>query len=162
MFADRLTKERRAARPVTIELRDGRRLTGTLQLPENLTAQQLLRRATPFLTIRTPQGDLALNRSMISALLLGDEAVRAQDEEKAKVAEPVRPITGTDPCRILNVRPGASRDEIKAAWRKRISQCHPDKVAGRGAADDIVAAAQAQAAAVNAAYRSLMAMRAGA
>jgi uncharacterized membrane protein YkvA (DUF1232 family) len=34
----------------------------------------------------------------------------------------------TDPYEILNLEPGASRDEIKAAYKKLAAQYHPDKV----------------------------------
>lgn len=147
-------------RPVTIELRDGRRLRGVLQLPRRETAETLLRRATPFLTIRTSQGDIAINRDMIAALLLGDEADEAAAASRALPATAQR--IGFDPCRILRVSPGASRDDIRTAWRKRISECHPDKVRAKGASASVIAAAERQAAQVNAAYQTLISLRAGA
>lgn len=166
MFESRTPKKALDPRAVTIELRDGRKLRGVLQLPRHETAETLLRRATPFLTIRTGQGDIAINRDMISALLLGNDKEAAADIKTAGAAasSPKRPqkVTGFDPCRILQVRPGASRDEIKSAWRKRISECHPDKVRARGSADHVVAAAERQAAQVNAAYQTLLSLRSAA
>lgn len=183
-----------SVRPVVIELRDGRRMTGTLHLPRTETAASLLGRAKPFFVVRTPTGDIAINSADIRALLLDEEARRAMpgrgnaDREEprradATVVSPRRdafkkprkapagerrerrsswkPVGagGFDPCRILGVQPGASAEELKAAWRRRMAECHPDKVQGRGFGDDIVAAAQARAALVNQAYQSLMAMR---
>ncbi|MCQ8184216.1 J domain-containing protein [Parvularcula maris] len=158
-------------REVVIELRDGRKLRGRLQLAASETGAGLLAKAKPFLTIRTPQGDVAFHRDMIAAVLLKDErAVLASKTETARSVPPTGPdqrkeraaeVQGFDPCRILDVRPGASREELKAAWRKRIAECHPDKMAARGAPADIVAAAQRQAAQINAAYQTLSVMRRG-
>lgn len=163
MFDAFKTAPRTVPKPVVIELRDGRRLRGTLQLPVAETAETLLRKAMPFLTIRTSKGDIAINRDNIAALLLGEDAM-AQTAKPANDQEaPRQPSTppgwGFDPCRILDVRPGASRDEIKTAWRKRIAECHPDRVRARGASDDVIAAAQRQAALVNSAYQSLICLR---
>jgi len=37
-----------------------------------------------------------------------------------------------DPHAVLGVRPGASRDELTAAYRERMKQYHPDRVNGLG------------------------------
>jgi hypothetical protein len=37
-----------------------------------------------------------------------------------------------DPFQILGVKPGASRDEIKAAYRRAVAKYHPDKVTHLG------------------------------
>ena len=167
MFDAFKTAPRHVPKPVVIELRDGRRLRGTLQLPVQETAETLLRKAMPFLTIRTQKGDIAINRDNIAALLLGEEA-KAPEAPKTRVRPKVKaqPAThqehGFDPCRILNVRPGATRHEIKTAWRKRIAECHPDSVRSRGGSDDVVAAAQRQAALVNSAYQALIGVKRGA
>ncbi len=52
--------------------------------------------------------------------------------------------------RILGVREAATREEITAAYKKLISQYHPDKVAQMGT--EIRAVAEAKSKQINAAY----------
>ena len=52
--------------------------------------------------------------------------------------------TSINPYQVLGIRPGADLTEIKAAYRKRMMQCHPDK----GGSD-------AEAKMVNAAFEML-------
>lgn len=162
MFDALRKSSRLETRAVVIELRDGRRLRGNLQLSKHETADTLLRRAGPFLTIRTPKGDVAINRDNIGALLLGEDAIEkalsrpAQSTNRTSAPASPRPSRAFDPCRVLGVRPTASREEIKAAWRSRIAECHPDRVRTIGASADQIAAAHRQAAQVNAAYQALI------
>lgn len=155
MFEAAKPKPRLEPRPVTIELRDGRRLTGVLHLRRKDTAEAMLRNAMPFLTVKTPQGELAINRDNIAALLLGDEAVQA----KPAAPKNDNPKGAFDPCRILQVRPGASPEELKSAWRRRMNEVHPDKLRGRGCSEWLIAAAEDEAAEVNAAYEALSNLR---
>jgi DnaJ like chaperone protein len=74
--------------------------------------------------------------------------------------EPARPVTGDTTVtlsnwyRILGVRENATREEIAAAYKKMISQYHPDKVAQMG--PDIRAVAEAKTKQINAAYELAM------
>jgi DnaJ-domain-containing protein 1 len=43
-----------------------------------------------------------------------------------------RDSTRTDPYAVLGLRPGATKDEIRAAYRNLIAKYHPDKVAHLG------------------------------
>jgi DnaJ-domain-containing protein 1 len=170
MFESAVPRQKLTPRPVVIHLRDGRRFKGVLNLRASESVGSLLERSNPFLTVRTSSGEIAIARDQIAAMMLGDREAETRSE-----AAPERPrhrrgtgkprasaaYGGNDPCRILDVRPGASQEELKAAWRRRIQECHPDKIRGRGAAEDVVRAAQVEAAQVNAAYRTLMAMREG-
>ncbi|MEM1409996.1 MAG: hypothetical protein AAGG79_04530, partial [Pseudomonadota bacterium] len=70
MFEKAHIKPSMKHRQIIIELRDGRTLKGRLLLPSLMSAEGLLARATPFLTIRTPDGDVAMHRDLIAALLL--------------------------------------------------------------------------------------------
>jgi len=54
---------------------------------------------------------------------------------------------------LLGLKPPASLAEIKAAYRTRIKQCHPDKFAGRGA--EFRQLAEERAKALNQAYEIL-------
>ena len=55
---------------------------------------------------------------------------------------------------VLEVSPGASVDEIRAAYRQLMSQYHPDKVATLGA--ELRALAERKSAQINAAYRDAL------
>ena len=61
-----------------------------------------------------------------------------------------RAVTLSNWYRILGVREAATREEITAAYKKLISQYHPDKVAQMGV--EIRALAEAKSKQINAAY----------
>ena len=67
-------------------------------------------------------------------------------------------VDNNAPYRVLGVDPAASDAEIDTAYRRLISQYHPDKVAG--AAPELQAAAQKKAAEINAAYDRIQQLRA--
>lgn len=168
MFEAVKAKNSTLPRQVRIALRDGRVMSGVLHLKRTDTASSLLAKAMPFLTIRTSKGEIAINRADIASFEVGASAAQPKAAEapsarsyeaKSHRIAPAKAQWGFDPCRILDVRPGASREELKTAWRKRISECHPDRVSARGASEDVVKAAQRQAALVNSAYQTLLAMR---
>ncbi|MDC7807909.1 DnaJ domain-containing protein [Luteimonas sp BLCC-B24] len=60
---------------------------------------------------------------------------------------------------VLGVAPDASEAEIDQAYRRLISQYHPDRVAG--AAPELRARAESRAAEINAAYDRIRKARAG-
>ena len=74
-------------------------------------------------------------------------------ESKPPVAEP-------DPYAVLNVAEDAPMDEVDAAYRRKMSDYHPDKVAN--AADEIKALAETRAREINAAYEAIRKRRQGA
>jgi len=57
-----------------------------------------------------------------------------------------------DAYAVLGVTANASEDEIKSAYRKMISENHPDKVASKGLPESMRAVAEARAREINAAY----------
>ena len=59
-----------------------------------------------------------------------------------------------DPFKILGVEPGASRDEIKAAYRRAVSKYHPDKVTHLGR--EFQEMAHRKLVAIQRAYEALM------
>ena len=61
------------------------------------------------------------------------------------------------PYRVLGVDPAASMAEVEAAYRRLISQYHPDKVAG--AAPELREAAEKRAREINAAYDRIKTLR---
>ena len=57
------------------------------------------------------------------------------------------------PYAVLGVTPGASADEIRAAYQRLVMQYHPDRVSGMG--PEIVAVAEARTKEINEAYAQL-------
>lgn len=55
-----------------------------------------------------------------------------QGEEESWGREAASDDEKGDPFKILGVEPGASRDEIKAAYRRAVAKYHPDKVTHLG------------------------------
>ena len=61
-----------------------------------------------------------------------------------------------DPYVVLGVAHDAGNDEVHAAWKRLLSDAHPDRVAARGLPSEYLEVAQAKSAAINAAYDSVM------
>lgn len=63
---------------------------------------------------------------------------------------------GADPHVILGLEPGASSDEVKAAWRRLARTHHPDKLIAEGMPPEFVAIANERLARINDAYDRIM------
>ena len=61
-----------------------------------------------------------------------------------------------DPYVILNVEPDAPDEVVRTAWRRALSDAHPDRVMARGLPPEFAEVAHAKSAAINAAYDSVM------
>lgn len=84
---------------------------------------------------------------------------RAAASETPAAAPPAGEA-GTPPPRwfeVLEVQESASREEIVAAYKRRISQYHPDKVQHLG--PELVALAEQHARQINAAYDTALRLR---
>ena len=66
-----------------------------------------------------------------------------------------------DPYAVLSVEPDASDAAVRTAWRRALSEAHPDRVIARGLPPEYVEVAQAKAAALNAAFDTVMRERRG-
>ena len=66
-----------------------------------------------------------------------------------------------DPYAVLDVPPDAPDDHVRSAWRRRLSEAHPDRVIARGLPAEFVDMAHAKAAAINAAFDAIMRERRG-
>jgi DnaJ like chaperone protein len=60
-----------------------------------------------------------------------------------------------NPYDVLKLPPSASNTEIRAQYRKLVTDNHPDKLIGRGVPAEFVDLATRKLAAINAAYDSI-------
>jgi len=67
------------------------------------------------------------------------------------------PSPATDPYATLGVSASATDEEIEQAWRRKMSEYHPDRVAN--SADEIRALAETRAREMNAAYETIQQQR---
>ena len=93
-----------------------------------------------------------------SAFGMSREAVAAQIAERTGGPAPL-PL---DDCyRMLGLAPSVSDDELTRAWRRLLTQHHPDKLQGQGADEAALKAADARTRELRAAYERIVAARAG-
>ncbi|UCD71064.1 MAG: DnaJ domain-containing protein [Syntrophobacterales bacterium] len=79
---------------------------------------------------------------------------RENSYEEKRDGRPPRDREEGDPFRILGVEPGASPDEIKAAYRRAVAKYHPDKVTHLG--KEFQELAHRKLLAIQRAYKALM------
>ena len=78
--------------------------------------------------------------------------------QQGKAQQGPRPVRHPQPAyAVLGIGPEATADEIKAAYRHKISEYHPDKVAHLG--DELKRLAKIKSAEINNAYKELTADR---
>jgi len=61
-----------------------------------------------------------------------------------------------DPYAVLGVAHDASDAEVRTAWKSQLSEAHPDRARARGLPDEFIEVAEAKAAAINAAFDTVM------
>ena len=98
--------------------------------------------------------EIAFLDSVAAALGLPMETARAVRAKRLGILD-------DDPYRVLAVDPSASDELVRAAWRKALVESHPDRAIARGLPAHLVARAQAQAQAINAAFDRVMSERRG-
>jgi DnaJ-domain-containing protein 1 len=59
-------------------------------------------------------------------------------------------------CRLLGISPDSAREQIRSAYRRKVSECHPDRL--HGANEQMRQLATEQMAELNHAYRVLCAL----
>jgi DnaJ-domain-containing protein 1 len=72
---------------------------------------------------------------------------------------PPKTRTATDPFAILGIPMSATDSEVRDAYRRLISEHHPDKVRARGGSAREIATAERRASDINAAYEKIIAAR---
>jgi hypothetical protein len=89
------------------------------------------------------------------------QAEDAQEEAHADERRKDKRRRAFDPYDVLRVARGATADEIRRAYKKRIKAVHPDSIAALDLDEDIARAANLSAQRVNRAYQMLMRERQG-
>jgi DnaJ like chaperone protein len=64
--------------------------------------------------------------------------------------------SASDPYVVLDVLPDASDEQVRSAWRRALSETHPDRILARGLPEEYVEVANAKSAAINAAFDRVM------
>jgi len=62
---------------------------------------------------------------------------------------------------LVDVRNGPSDEDVRSAWRRALSDAHPDRVIARGLPPEYLDVAHAKSAAINNAYEAIMKERRG-
>ena len=99
--------------------------------------------------LRLSEGDVAQLEALLRAAAAGPSAGRAAPTQDRLA----------DAYMALGVTPDASAAEIKRAYRKLISQNHPDKLAARGLPESMRAVAEERSREINSAYDLIKAAR---
>ena len=94
---------------------------------------------------------------MVIGLILGHLYDMGVFSSSSKPTAPSPPPTATDPYATLGVSASSSDAEIEQAYRRKMSEYHPDRVAN--AADEIRALAETRAREINAAYETIQQQR---
>ena len=106
-----------------------------------------------WLLLRHPIGaviGLALGHVLDAGWLAGATGSKRSDEATGGKQNPAL----SEAYEILGLQPTASDEEIERAYRRLISDYHPDKVAG--SAEEIKALAEQRSRAINQAYERLL------
>jgi DnaJ like chaperone protein len=69
------------------------------------------------------------------------------------------PDAMADPYAILGLDPGATYDEARAAWKKAVRECHPDRLAARGLPEEAIGMAERRMMDLNRAWEEITAKR---
>ena len=86
--------------------------------------------------------------------VLEDDTPLSSQQPQAEPPSGAPPLSPAAWWQVLEVQPHASRDDITAAYRRKMSEYHPDKVARMGA--EIRAVAERKSQEINAAYEEAL------
>jgi DnaJ like chaperone protein len=64
-----------------------------------------------------------------------------------------------DPYTVLGVRPDAPMEEIRAAWRRKVRETHPDRMLARGVPEEAVKLAEKRIVDINRAWEQISARK---
>jgi DnaJ like chaperone protein len=113
-------------------------------LEEVLAALHQIARADGPMT----RGEAAFLGKVRQAFRLDEASAERAREQRT----PPAVTRGPDPYAVLGVKPGATDDEVRLAWRRLMREHHPDSMAARGAPAEMVRRASERVAEINAAW----------
>ena len=131
---------------VQVELHNGSQLLGVLFLRRDQRMSDLLNDQRDFLPLETTDG-LIINLA------------KAYVAKVVQLGQIATAETSADPYMILGVDSGASDDEIRKTYHRRVQNYHPDVIQGAGLPPEFVDLANTQMARINDAYQRIVAMR---
>jgi hypothetical protein len=129
-------------------------LTGQTNLANSLRIYPQLREIEGVVFLKSDPPGLSLTAELREELfnIWRDEPLEAT---AASAEEPTAALAPDSPYVLLGITEKADLAEIKAAYRRRIKECHPDKFAALGSEWRVLAEERAKQ--LNAAYEALLA-----
>ncbi len=118
-------------------------IEGEIVVPREKGLAGLLNEGKPFIEL------LIGNNG--GRMIATNSIVAAQEVMKA-------PYDSDNPYIILKLQPGATFQEVRDAWKKRLKACHPDRFAGLDVDEEIQYAAKKASLKINAAYDQICSM----
>ncbi|MCZ4272567.1 molecular chaperone DjiA [Maritalea porphyrae] len=102
------------------------------------------------------EADGLVHEDELAYLQVVGEIFGFTDEEFARLAARHVVLSSTDPYFILGVDPDASDKDLKIAYRKLVSEHHPDRLIAKGVPSDLVQVTSKKMAAINSAYDAIL------
>ena len=140
MFEKSLSRQAKAKMLAQFTLAGNKIVEGQLDVPVGDTLADILNNGQPFVEL-----ELLEEKRLI--------AKNAIMDAREIMREPARRI---DPYRILRIQRGASFEEVREAWKKRMKSCHPDRIAALGVDEEIEFAARRATQKINTAYDEIV------
>lgn len=105
--------------------------------------------------LRFPQAEF---RRLEASLRMERQRPGGRAESNPEQPIPRRPLS-RDPYTLLGIAADASNEAVKTAYRRLLSQHHPDKLAARGATEEVMKLAAAKTHEIRRAYEQIRAAR---
>ena len=135
----------------------------TFELTDNMTVSQVLQNGNPV-TFTQNSNDAIAQQIGISSLRLNllINSVQAQQryhQQQQGQRQQSSTMQLADAYQLLLVDPNASDKEVKRAYRKMMSQHHPDKLAAKGMPDDMLEVAKEKTQEIQSAWEMIRKQR---
>ncbi len=141
MFEKSAAKQSKAKMLVHFQTSNKTVLEGEIVIPHSMSFADFLNSDRPFIEIETCPEETRLVAK--SSIVEARQVMRAPSEKGS-------------PYSILRIQSGASFQEVKDAWKKRVKACHPDKISSLGVDEEIEYAARKATQKINMAYDEIV------